>query len=113
MTAPQILAALDAAGIEVRLTDVGDIFVKPTPPAGLVAEMRASKPELVALLRVSDSQEWELPSSEAMDAARAGRCETVYRPPVIDLAESGLGPQFRAEMLRLASLGLVILKPED
>lgn len=50
MTAAELLEQLDGLGIAVQLDGPDRLRLLPTPPAELIPELRAAKPELVALV---------------------------------------------------------------
>lgn len=70
MTAAEIVAALDAEGIDFHVTERGTVVCEPIPSVGLLTELREGKVDLVKLLRDPDRHGWEYPSDEAMAAAR-------------------------------------------
>lgn len=73
MTAPEIIAACETGGLSLTVTERGTIHCRPTPPPALLAELRANRDEVRALLRDPDRAGWEMPSPEAMAAARQDR----------------------------------------
>ena len=71
MTAPEIVAACEADGLTLTVTERGTIHCQPTPSPALLAELRANRHEVLALLCDPDRAGWKMPSAEAMAAARS------------------------------------------
>lgn len=81
MTAPEIVAACEADGLTLTATERGTVHCQPTPSPALLAELRANRDEVLALLRDPDRAGWEIPSAEAMAGARSARPRTNAPPP--------------------------------
>lgn len=114
MTARDLVAACNAAGIRLWVTGTGKLGFRPTPAPDLLALLKASRDEVLSYLRDPDQQGWVIPPEEPVEAARARR-EALWQPIPVNIGRPGLGPEFIAEQRRLARLGLVNLKdyPEE
>lgn len=109
MTAREIVAACDTAGIRLWVTGAGKLGFRPTPAPDLIALLKANRDEVLSYLRDPDQQGWVMPPEEPLEAARARR-DALWRPITVNIGRPGLGPSFIAEQRRLAELGLVVLE---
>lgn len=73
MTAPEIIAACEADGLDLTVTERGTIHCRPTPAPALLAAFGANRDEVLALLRDPDRAGWQMPSVEELEAAREVR----------------------------------------
>lgn len=107
MTAPALLARLEAQGVRLALNDTGDglkVFGKGKPSPAVMEEVRAHKPALLAFLRGGEEKEGQpvrpLPSSpEDLPADPKPEAVGEALPPTsspLPLALDGLPEDLRA-----------------
>jgi len=120
VTAAEIVAALQAEGVKVEVTDRGSVACEPPPSPALLGALRTHKAEVLALLSLplyqpgpcaeaagcdADGFGWQLPNGLVRVLDAAGRfcgwmLDPAWKPPCLDIESPTPAPVCSASTSR-------------